>query len=35
VAESGEALLETPLAGLHRRLGGRMVPFAGYAMPAG
>jgi aminomethyltransferase len=33
VAESGEALLETPLAGLHRRLGGRMVPFAGYAMP--
>ena len=33
MAESGEALLETPLAGLHRRLGGRMVPFAGYAMP--
>ena len=28
-----DALLETPLAGLHRRLGGRMVPFAGYAMP--
>jgi len=26
-------LLETPLAGLHRELGGRMVPFAGYAMP--
>jgi len=26
-------LLETPLAGLHRDLGGRMVPFAGYAMP--
>ena len=33
MAESGEALFETPLAGLHRRLGGRMVPFAGYAMP--
>jgi aminomethyltransferase len=28
-----EALLETPLAALHRSLGGRMVPFAGYAMP--
>lgn len=26
-------LLETPLAGLHRELGARMVPFAGYAMP--
>ncbi len=26
-------LLETPLAALHRELGGRMVPFAGYAMP--
>ncbi len=26
-------LLEAPLAGLHRALGGRMVPFAGYAMP--
>jgi aminomethyltransferase len=25
--------LETPLAALHRRLGARMVPFAGYAMP--
>jgi aminomethyltransferase len=24
---------ETPLAALHRDLGGRMVPFAGYAMP--
>jgi aminomethyltransferase len=33
VAESSEALLETPLAALHRELGGRMVPFAGYAMP--
>ncbi|WP_201451817.1 glycine cleavage system aminomethyltransferase GcvT [Rhodovarius lipocyclicus] len=28
-----EALLETPLASLHRELGGRMVPFAGYSMP--
>jgi len=27
------ALLETPLGALHRALGGRMVPFAGYAMP--
>ncbi|RYJ00829.1 MAG: glycine cleavage system aminomethyltransferase GcvT [Acetobacteraceae bacterium] len=26
-------MLETPLGGLHRALGGRMVPFAGYAMP--
>ena len=33
MAASDDALLETPLAGLHRRLGGRMVPFAGYAMP--
>jgi aminomethyltransferase len=33
VAAPVDALLETPLAGLHRRLGGRMVPFAGYAMP--
>jgi aminomethyltransferase len=41
VAESTESLLETPLAALHqtplaalhRELGGRMVPFAGYAMP--
>lgn len=28
-----EPLLETPLAALHRRLGARMVPFAGYSMP--
>jgi aminomethyltransferase len=28
-----ETLLETPLADLHRELGGRMVGFAGYAMP--
>jgi aminomethyltransferase len=27
------ALRETPLHGLHQRLGARMVPFAGYAMP--
>jgi aminomethyltransferase len=35
VAESvsDEQLLETPLAALHRSLGARMVPFAGYAMP--
>jgi len=28
-----DLLLETPLAALHRSLGGRMVGFAGYAMP--
>ena len=28
-----DTLLETPLASLHRELGGRMVPFAGYSMP--
>jgi aminomethyltransferase len=33
VAALDETLLETPLGGLHRALGGRMVPFAGYAMP--
>ncbi len=33
MAESPESLLETPLAALHRELGARMVPFAGYAMP--
>ena len=27
------ALLQTPLHALHQRLGARMVPFAGYAMP--
>ena len=32
MAES-ESLRETPLAALHHELGGRMVPFAGYAMP--
>jgi aminomethyltransferase len=32
VAET-ELLLETPLDRLHRSLGARMVPFAGYAMP--
>jgi aminomethyltransferase len=30
---NSEDLLETPLAGLHRQFGGRMVPFAGYSMP--
>ncbi len=33
MADSTESLLETPLAALHRELGGRMVPFAGYNMP--
>jgi len=33
VAASQQTLLETPLAALHRELGARMVPFAGYAMP--
>lgn len=33
MADSTETLLETPLASLHRELGARMVPFAGYAMP--
>ena len=28
-----ETLLETPLTSLNRELGGRIVPFAGYAMP--
>ncbi|GAB4576063.1 MAG: glycine cleavage system aminomethyltransferase GcvT [Rhodothalassiaceae bacterium] len=30
---TSDHLRETPLAGLHRELGARMVPFAGYAMP--
>ena len=30
---TAETLAETPLAALHRAAGGRMVPFAGYAMP--
>jgi aminomethyltransferase len=29
----GQALLPTPLHGLHLALGARMVPFAGYSMP--
>jgi aminomethyltransferase len=34
MAEAATATLrETPLAALHRGLGARMVPFAGYAMP--
>lgn len=30
---TGEPLLTTPLDALHRALGARMVPFAGYSMP--
>ncbi len=30
---SDENLLSTPLGALHRELGGKMVPFAGYSMP--
>ena len=33
MADTAAPLLETPLGTLHRELGGRMVPFAGYAMP--
>ncbi len=33
VAGVDAPLLETPLGPLHRSLGGRMVPFAGYLMP--
>jgi aminomethyltransferase len=33
VSDSDPTLLTTPLDALHRRLGGKMVPFAGYAMP--
>lgn len=32
-AEAAPALLHTPLYEMHRRLGARMVPFAGYEMP--
>ncbi|MEE9259378.1 MAG: glycine cleavage system aminomethyltransferase GcvT [Nitrospinaceae bacterium] len=31
--EPSEQLKSTPLAGLHRELGGRLVPFAGWHMP--
>jgi len=31
--DASEDLKETPLAGLHRELGARMVAFAGYSMP--
>jgi aminomethyltransferase len=31
--DNPETLLETPLTALNRELGGRIVPFAGYAMP--
>ena len=30
---SADALLTTPLTAAHKAMGGRMVPFAGYAMP--
>ncbi len=33
MAELPQDMLETPLGALHRSLGGRMVPFAGYNMP--
>jgi aminomethyltransferase len=33
LAHADEALLQTPLHAEHVALGGRMVPFAGYAMP--
>jgi len=33
MADSAETALNLPLDALHRHLGGRMVPFAGYAMP--
>ncbi|WP_207477993.1 glycine cleavage system aminomethyltransferase GcvT [Arenibaculum pallidiluteum] len=33
MAESNDGLKTTPLHALHQELGGRMVPFAGYAMP--
>jgi len=33
LSESPTPLLTTPLDSLHRELGGKMVPFAGYAMP--
>ena len=33
MSHSDEAALALPLDSLHRELGGRMVPFAGYAMP--
>ncbi|HLO78931.1 MAG TPA: glycine cleavage system aminomethyltransferase GcvT [Magnetospirillum sp.] len=33
MSDSDTPLLTTPLDALHRELGGKMVPFAGYAMP--
>ena len=33
MSETNATLLTTPLDALHRELGARMVPFAGYAMP--
>ena len=33
MSETNEALKQTPLYALHLELGGKLVPFAGYAMP--
>jgi aminomethyltransferase len=33
MADAAETLLSTPLTDLHRELGARLVPFAGYEMP--
>ena len=33
LSDTADNLKQTPLHGLHLELGGRMVPFAGYAMP--
>ena len=33
MSDSNETVLKTPLNALHRELGGKMVPFAGYDMP--
>lgn len=33
LSDTADDLKQTPLHGLHLELGGRMVPFAGYAMP--
>jgi aminomethyltransferase len=33
MSETNETLKQTPLYALHLELGGKLVPFAGYAMP--
>ncbi len=33
LSDTSEDLKQTPLAALHQKLGGKMVPFAGYEMP--